>query len=324
MKSFFSSLLFLLTLSTYGISQPTRLWIDTDLIIGKYTRDVDDGVALKLCLQSPQVNVAGISIVKNLAHGYKKAQQFVSWYAPTQTIGIYKGAKSEKELGKETPATQALAAALAKEKLSILVIGQATNIGTLVANHPEVVGNIERIVFCAGRSKGTHFSLPPFKQYLLDYNFEHDTAAFALLLKSNVPMVFAGYEATQTIYLSKQDIEPLKNSNNKGDRWMHRKLTQWINIWSSVLGVKKGFIPFDAVTAGYFIAPQYLHCVPAAMRIQPEVNDGDRILKGATKPNLNAFVSPTGISLFCDSTAPAYKQLLINSFTSPTPLITTK
>src|SRR5436190_4488585 len=112
------------------------VWIDTDPSVQKGVHEVDDGFALVQAFRSNELAIRGISVVfgnSPLAEAYPIGQDLVKRYGPPK-MPVYRGAAGAAELGIETPASRALADALKKERLTILVLAPATNVATVVKN----------------------------------------------------------------------------------------------------------------------------------------------------------------------------------------------
>lgn len=266
-----------------------KIWIDTDIAIGKWGRDVDDGLALIMALRSPKVDIEGISLVSDVEYGYKITSRLLEWYGDGKNIPVYKGASNCSGLPLANAATMALTQALRTEKMTIIALGPVTNIATVLQLHPELVWQIKRIVWCAGRRPNMHFRPGNGIVNVCDCNFEKDPEAAQDLLSSGVKLVLTGYEASSHIHLSKKDLQPLEKSPFNGDRWLYKKLINWYTIWRIFLGSKEGFIPFDAVTMGCFLFPKCMRSfqnIPVA--IETAENDSRMPFKEPLKQYLVA------------------------------------
>src|SRR5688500_18122467 len=102
----------------------TAVWIDSDVSIGSPIREVDDAYALVLAFHSPEIQIAGLSTTYGnapLGHTTHVAQDMVRRFgaaAGASVAKVYSGARSASELGRRTEASNALAAALAKGRLT--------------------------------------------------------------------------------------------------------------------------------------------------------------------------------------------------------------
>lgn len=254
-----------------------KIWFDTDIMIGlpeRAPREVDDGVTLVMALRQKNIEIAGISIITNIEYGEAVTHKLLNWYNTGAPIPVYKGSDSANDLGTENDATIALAEALRKEKMSILAIGPVTNVATVMKNHPELNSQIEEISFCIGRTPGLEFR-PGLGHFpVMDYNFEKDIESMKVLLDSEVPLVFSGFECSYDVFLGTIDIDRLKDGS-EGDKWMYNQLVPWIARGKELFGVD-GFIPYDVTPLGYFTHPEYFkYYEDIPVQINVKKNDAD-------------------------------------------------
>ncbi len=300
-------------------AQRKNIWIDTDIHLGRFGRDVDDGIAVLQALRSDKVAVKGISLTLDVDYGYQVTQKLTE--RCSKVVPIYKGAKSYKVLGKETEAVKALTEALSREKLSILVLGPMTNIASVIRLHPELKSQIQEVVFCGGRQPGERLNPGNGKLNLLDVNFERDPTAFQLLFETDIPIVLAGYEASSTIYFDKDDIQFLKVSSDKTDRWLYKKMRNWQKLWKITLGSTHGFIPFDAVTLSWLTNPDYLLYYPDIPASIEQLPNDSRLFKLAAphKPYLQvSYNYPSSRTVqYCYGVQPALKESMLYSLKKP-------
>lgn len=312
------SIILLLLLNSPIFAQK-KIWFDTDIMIGnpdRAPREVDDAITLMMALQHrDKVEIVGISLITYVDYAYPITQNMLKWYAPDLSIPIYKGSNTCTDIGVENDATKALAAALKKNKLTILALGPATNIATVLKNHPELASQIEEIVFCAGRTPDYHFR-PGLEQYTVsDYNFERDVESFKVVFDSGIKVVLSGFECSVYLFLGKTDYEFL-NNNFEGDKWVYDKLRPWSKRHEQLFG-NDGFIPFDVTPLGYLTHPQYFKYyenIPVDIVTRP--NDATI---PQNRPNEKAFleVSTTSKSkwkcVYAYKTLPGFEEIVIES-----------
>ncbi len=248
-----------------------RIWFDTDLMIGLPTRaprEVDDGVTLMMALRQPMIDIVGISIITEIDYGYEATNKLLNWYHKGDPIPVYKGSNLANDLGTENDATRALAAALQKEKLTILALGPNTNIATVLKNHPELATQIEEIVFCIGRTAGLKFRPGLGNFVVADYNFDRDVESMQVILDTNIPLVFSGFECSCSLFLGPIDVDRLQEGS-EGDKWVYDQLMPWIKRGYELFG-SEGFIPYDTTVLGYLTHPEYFKYyedIPAQINI---------------------------------------------------------
>lgn len=323
-SSCFFTLLFALLVAQLAWSQttPRRIWFDTDIMIGlpeRAPREVDDGVTLIMALAQPSIEIVGISTITYVDYGYEVSKKILDWYAPNRNIPLYKGSPEANDLGVENDATRALAEALRREKLDILALGPATNIATVLKNHPELAAQIKEIVFCAGRTRGFAFKPGLQQNTVSDFNFEKDVESFKVILDAGVKVVFSGFECSAYLLLGKPDIQFLKDGN-EADRWLYETLIPWQQRAKQLFGVE-GFIPYDVTPLGHFTHPEYFQYhrnIP--VRIETRKNDATlgRVIP-PTKPFMEVsyqFKSKWKVD-YAYKTLPGFEELVIEALKCP-------
>ncbi len=275
---------FALLFVVFGFGQK-KVWIDTDIMIGMpddQPREVDDGIALIMALKQPHLDIVGISNISYVDYGYKMIEKILDWHHKGEPIPIYKGVDSPEEIYSETAASKALYEALKKEKLTILALGPYTNVATVLKNHPDIHGQIEEIVMCAARTPDLPFNPGDGKTNVFDYNFEWDTEAMKVILDTDIPLTFAGYEPSSYTHIGLVDLDGL-DLRQEADRWLYDVVQPWMGLNERVFSVY-GFIPFDCSTLGVISHPEYfdyLEEIPIKMiwkkndapDIQPDVKE---------------------------------------------------
>lgn len=304
-----------LILPFFALAQKQRVWIDSDIMIGKFRRDVDDGLALILALRDTNIQIEGISFVHGVDYAEKTTAKLLDWYAPDRNIPTFKGSNDSTGFGVETDAVKAMISALEKGPMAILALGPLTNIATVLKLRSDLHKNITVISYCAGRRPGMLFSPGSGKVKFSDYNFDLDPRSSAVLLETEVPVLLAGYDCSDSLFLSREDFVHLKKSKNKGDRWLFRQLRQWENMWRIFLGSKRGFIPFDCSTVGALLYADEFNIekeIPAFIKL--DENDTRYTVKTASKSYL--FVDENGEGTpvsYCDLTKKEFKNRLLRA-----------
>jgi pyrimidine-specific ribonucleoside hydrolase len=293
------------------------VWIDTDPSVQRGGHEIDDGFALVQAFHSPELEIRGVSVVFGnapLPTAFSIGRDIVRRLGPAD-MQAYKGAAGAQELGQETDASRALAAALKTERLTVFVLGPATNVATVLRNHPELARQIERIIAVAGRRPGQHFLTGRAVQPFRDFNFELDPQAFQVILDSGVPVVLAPWEVSSKIWLMHADLEQLVTSNPSLE-WLTQPASDMMIFWKLAFGVY-GINPFDTLAIGYALTPDLFNCeaVPAKIEIMP--NDVTARHSPAQKPYLLAAkeIRRGRIVQYCGEVQPRFKVDLMTRLT---------
>lgn len=300
-------------------AQTKRVWIDTDIMIGKFRRDVDDGLALILALRDTNLQIEGISFVHGVDYAEKVTTKILGWYGPNRQIPCYKGSDDSTGFGKRTPAVEAMIKALEAGPIHILALGPMTNVGTVLELRPDLHKNVLGLSYCAGRRPGMLLNPGSGKVKFSDYNFDLDPKSSKTLLNVEFPVILSGYDCSDSLFLSKPDFLHLKNSKNKGDRWMYKQLKEWAGLWRTFIGSKQGFIPFDCSTVGALFYPNEFsgnESIPAFVRV--DENDSKHTVSTPTKPYLYVDENAEGKAVnYCDYTKQAFKKRLLKAIDHP-------
>lgn len=294
---------------------PVDVWLDVDTSTG--VTDVDDGLALIQAFHSPELRVHGVSTVygnASLEDATRIAQEVVERFGPEE-LQVFAGASSAAELGEDSPAIRALADALSQSSMSILALGPVTNIGTLVKRHPDLIAKIEQVIVVAARRPGQRFvSSPGQRLPHRDFNFENDPAAMQILLASDVELVFAPWEVSSQVWITRDDLANLRRTGTSG-AWIADTSQYWIDLWERSIS-KQGFNPFDTLAVGYVTHPELIVSERVTVCIEEAEDDRDPRRR---KPYLLARrdEQPGRAALYCYQPQPAFKQLLLERLAGP-------
>ena len=219
----------------------TSVWIDTDPSIGAPYREVDDAFALVLAFHSPELQIRGISTsygnarLKRTTKVTRELVQQFGGVAGLSEADVHPGARSRRDIDNRSAATDALAAALRKERLTYLALGPLTNLAAFLDQHPDLAGRIERVIFVGGRTPGTVFSFGPTGGLTIhDANVVKDPDAARAVLRSNVPIALAPVEASARLTLNKDRRLELRDASPAAE-FLYRKSRLWLWFWTAVV-----------------------------------------------------------------------------------------
>ena len=295
-------------------AKPIDVWIDVDTATG--SGDVDDGLMLIQAFHSPEVNIRGISVVFGnapLDQALPIARTITGRFGPAGMV-VKPGAASADALGKRTEAVESIAAALSQAPLTIVAVGPVTNIGSLVKLYPDLHDRIEKIVMVAARRPNQRFVTND-QQKLPhpDFNFEMDPDAMQAILDTKIPLVFAPWEVSSQVWISRTDLDSLRDSGGSG-AWIAETSGYWIQRWE-MNGETRGFNPFDTLAIGWLTHPELIETIRMEMTIEEAVDDrsNPRERETRTKPYLigRPFQSKGRDATYCFQPKPEFKALLI-------------
>ena len=298
-------------LAIFNARAQPPVWIDTDPSVARGGHEIDDGFALIQAFHSKEIVVRGVSVVFGnapLKTALPIARQLLRLLNPNGPKP-FSGAAGASQLGQPTSASRALAAALRREKLTILALGPATNVATVLKTHPELSSRIERIVAVAGRRPDQRFLVGTTStRPLRDFNFEMDPAAFQTILDSKVALVLAPFEISSKVWITAQDVDALKGRSPVLD-FLTGPATDWLGVWKTSFGVD-GFNPFDALAVAVVTSPQLVSCETLPARIETLPDD-----TGAPTPKayllLSSKIESAHSASYCYQAQPEFKADLL-------------
>ena len=251
-----------------------------------------------------------------LARTFSIAQEIVRRFGPS-TLEVVEGAARAEQLGEDTSASRALAAALARERLTVLALGPVTNVATVVKNHPALVSQIEEVVVVAGRRPGQRFTVgsSPGTAALRDLNFELDPDGMQTLLDADVPLVLAPFEISSKVLVTRDDADRLASGSDVL-AWFTQPMADWLQAWRDRFAVD-GFHPFDTLAVAYVTSPDWVRCEDMPAEIQ-QLPDDTRIGSPADGPREKPYLLVSenlhsGRQVrYCFDVAPEFKTDLLD------------
>ena len=246
-----------------------RLWVDTDAAcVSRFATDVDDCWALALLLNSPNIQIVGISTVfgnRERAPSVGEMRALLSAVSQVDFNGrvfpVVEGAHEPSGDGPRSSnaAVEALIAELEKAPLTVLALGPLTNIASATKRRPDLWHQIEQIVAVAGQLPGERFY--PGTSRLLhvhDMNFQKDVDAFETVLALPTEITLIPYAAGSQVMIRKSQLSLMQRDTGKA-RWLAEISLEWLGFWQDYFGLP-GFFPFDLVAAGYLVFPDGMKC----------------------------------------------------------------
>lgn len=288
------------------LAAAATVWIDTDISIGSPIREVDDAYALVFAFHSPEIRIAGLSTTYGnapLGHTTRAAQELVRRFgepAGLSVADIYPGARSPTDPGRRSEASEALARALEKRKVTYIALGPLTNLAVFLRLHPELALRIERVIFVGGQMPGTTLAFGPKRSFRIhDANVFKDPAAAEAVLRSNIPLTLVPIATSSDFLVNAVDLRKLEKSGGAAN-YLSRKSRIWLWFWTNFAKTKGGPI-FDALA----IVPA---TKPELLSIDKRYAMMDETENLLVMPRLTKGSRPVR---FCTSFAPETKSFVI-------------
>lgn len=246
------------------------IWLDVDPAVRRGGHEPDDGVALALAFASPEVRVAGVSVVFGnapLEEGLPIAEELAARFGPPG-LEVHRGAASPSL--EPTPASRAILRALSQGPLSVAALGPATNLAAALTERPDLASRLETVALVVGRRSTGALTFPGDPTPLPDFNFELDPAAVEVVLASGARIVLVPFEFAVALPVTAAD---------------------WADLWDTPFGAvfrgpvedyldwfeehtgRRATYPFDSFALTWFLAPDLLRCEPARVAVRPAPAD---------------------------------------------------
>lgn len=303
-----------------------KVWIDTDLAVGmqrirgKGYSDVDDGYAVLQLMKSKAIRLMGISSVfgNTDIDNAERLSRYMAKQFYEDAVEVYRGAAEPMDIRNiiSNEAVEAMAAALSRERMTIMAIGPATNVGILLALYPELAAQIDEVILVAGRRKHTDaFRIGNKGRLAMDLNFDLDNLAFQILLQSGVKVVLCPFEISSKVWITDQDLAELSGGDS-GSRWLASHSEAWIKQWKAQGA--QGFNPFDVLASHYILHPEDIICEPLNARLELHPDDTQTQKVRQVFKNYLICDKKQGYPvLYCHDVAEGYHQRLLDTFKAP-------
>jgi purine nucleosidase len=251
-----------------------RALIDTD-------PGIDDAMALLLALRSPELDVAGVSVVQGnvgVEAGAVNALRILE-LAGRGDVPVAVGPDaplvrepSRSELVHGTDGLADLGLALpdgkpldeygpafivrmleeSDEPTTIIALGPLTNLAIVLLSAPHVLSRIERIVLMGGSVRWEGNITPA-----SEYNIHEDPEAASIVFRSPVPTTMVGLNVTMRAIMAKERCERLAASDDEIERLVGRLGLHIVRIYEQFYRIP-GFALHDPLAVGAAIDPSLI------------------------------------------------------------------
>jgi purine nucleosidase len=248
-----------------------RVLIDTD-------PGIDDAMALLLALRSPELDVAGVSVVQGnvgVEAGSMNALRILQLAGrgdvpvaagPDMPLvrqprrsEIVHGTDGLADLGLALPDGKALdeygpafivrVLEASEEPTTIIALGPLTNLAIVLLSAPHVISRIERIVLMGGSVRWEGNITPA-----AEYNIHEDPEAASIVFRSPVPTTMVGLNVTMRTIMRKEQCERLASSDDEVERLVGRLGLHIVRIYERFYRIP-GFALHDPLAVGAAVDP---------------------------------------------------------------------
>ncbi|MFX1459992.1 MAG: nucleoside hydrolase [Promethearchaeota archaeon] len=243
-----------------------KIIIDCDPGLGKKAADVNDGLALFLMLNNPDIfDIIGITAIYGntpVEVGYKLIRKYLDLANKTE-IPHFLGASSKYALGTLTDASKFLIDKIQEyeNELILLTLGPLTNIATVFQNFPHLLEKVKKIIFMGGTIEPSSAFSPPFifedgLSEMVEFNFQNDPMAtkFLIEIATNVPRIGMGLDICCQAVFKEEHLKRIQSIQNPIADFIVEHIRSWLNVWQ--FNKSNGFYPFDTFVPIYLIKPE--------------------------------------------------------------------
>jgi inosine-uridine nucleoside N-ribohydrolase len=326
-----------------------RLIIDADPGNGIAGSDVDDGLAIGLALNSPEIELLAVTIVAGnvpVDQGVKGALELLG-VAGAAHIPVHRGAdrpllqdprawrrlldirredpKAQQLWRGAAPATTTLVAdpRPASEVLvqqvdadpggvTVLAIGPLTNVATAMLLDPEWQHKVERIVWMGGA-----FELPDVLQEL---NAAYDPEATHLVMTSDAPLLVVPLDVTLRTSMHLDEVDRLESAGTPLAQYLGRTVRPWVT-WLAARFGRDGCPLHDPLAFAALIDPGVIETRSRAADIElaGRLTRGRTVAWDATNDELMQIIVPVPeerpIDIACSVDNERFMPLLLERLT---------
>jgi purine nucleosidase/pyrimidine-specific ribonucleoside hydrolase len=219
--------------------QPLPIFVDTD--IGD---DIDDALALALVLDSPELQLVGVSTVFGDTHlRARLASTLLSVFGKTD-VPVAAGCSlplrmrhrpsgvRQASVLREYPDEQPLAPLSGPDllieraraypgRLILLCFGPLTNIAAALSQEPGLVTLLQHIYLMGGASR----------VFWPDWNVRSDVVAAQRVLAADIPITMIGWNVTWRCHLHAHDVEAFFRTTSPRPYLLARLIAAWRQQW---------------------------------------------------------------------------------------------
>jgi len=272
--------------ATAARAQPVPVLFDTDI-----GTDIDDAYALALILRSPELELLGVTTVSGdaVARARLAAKLLAIEGGPAARVPVYAGTSTATQYMKQTewaagftsPALHtdggvAFMRAQIEARpgaLTIIAVGELTNVAALLASSPGIAGKIKRIALMGGavRRGGAPGSTPQ-----PEWNIKSNAAAARAVFTSGVPLIVAPLDATADLKLTPEyRVRIFARGSPLTDALAALDFVwQQTNTWKGATPILFDLLAVSAVHAPDIARFEPLHLVVEADGLTRETKDG--------------------------------------------------
>ena len=243
-----------------------KVLIDTDPGLGKKFADVDDGLALFVALNNPEMfEIEGITTVFGNTPVKKGFRLLKTYLELVKRIDIphFMGASSKNDLGKLDNASNFIIKKVKEnpKEIVLLTLGPLTNIATALEHYPDLINNLKCMIFMGGTVKPNTAFNPKFIDSsgvgeITEFNFFSDAIATKRIIeaKTFTQRIGMGLDICCQVVFNEEHLEKIIIVDKPIPRFINEHIRFWLNLWE--YNNSGGFFPFDTLVPIYNLKPE--------------------------------------------------------------------
>ena len=235
--------------------------LDTDPALGeRIGLDIDDDLAIMFLLNSPEVEIVGITATYGNStrdRTYRDARRLLA-RASRSDIPVFKGAGwMTRDVKRETDSSRFIRETIMARpgELTMVTLGPLTNLGAALYASPELFQNVKELVMMGGRLKSGE----------KEFNFSAHPGATAKVLADPCPKFIVTLDLCFQVVFTAEHLKKLDSRPElviapwMGAAW------RWLRLNRLVMGalsnrhpeiLRGGFFPWDGIAVSYLLAPE--------------------------------------------------------------------
>lgn len=264
-----------------------KVVIDTDPAMGVLGSDPEDAFAISYCLNSSELDVAGVTVVNGNVPAdlaYRNARYILDLHdaghiplavGPTRPIGANRpDVLAWQNMRRGQPIISPPVATMPRigapqqlvdtilagdEPTTVLAIGPLTNLAMAVLLEPEITQRVQRIVLMGGKGRIGGNVTPE-----AEFNFWCDPDAAAIVLNAGWPITMVTLEVCHQTRMTRDRFDAVTIQTPFG-KFAAESCAPWFDRHPDERDI--GFPLFDSLAAAVLSAPELITTVPALVEV---------------------------------------------------------
>ena len=242
----------------------TRLLIDTDPNIHVRGKDIDDALAILLCIASPEVAVEGITV--NFGNvkapvGFQAAGDIIK--AMGADIPVFQGAAGPADLGRKNEAVDFLIRTVRENpgEMTLLALAPLTNVATACLLDRGFAAGLAGLVIMGGTLDFWIF------KYIGEFNLHKDAKAAAAVISQPIAKTLITMDVCSQAIFRDEHLARVRKNPSELSGLCAEFIEPWLKLNRKIFFRKQGFFPWDVVAASYLVDDTLFEDNPCTLEV---------------------------------------------------------